>query len=137
MGIVTHSGTVSEITPKEVSVTIRSSSACLHCQLQKSCTMADCRLKTVRVTTDKADSYHLGQAVTVSMDSRLAWIAVFWGYIFPLILVLGTLMISLQLSAGETTAAIASLAVLPPYYLLLALFKKYFFKYNSFKISAE
>lgn len=83
--------------------------------------------------TNKADSFHIGQAVTVSMDSRLAWIAVFFGYIFPLILVIGTLMISLQLSAGETTAAIASLAVLPPYYLLLALFKKYFLNITASK----
>lgn len=70
----------------------------------------------------------------VVIAENRGWIAVFFAYILPLLLVLSTLVITLIFTASETSAAIYSLAVLIPYYLVLMLFRRSFARRFSFKI---
>lgn len=91
MTIFTREGTVSRILPHRVEVTVISVSACLHCRLKENCTVSDCRSRNILVETDNPQRYAPGSRVTVLMDSRLGWWSVFYAYILPLILVLGSL----------------------------------------------
>lgn len=112
MTIFTREGTVSRILPHRVEVTVISVSACLHCRLKENCTVSDCRSRNILVETDNPQRYAPGSRVTVLMDSRLGWWSVFYAYILPLILVLGSLFAILTATADETAAAAGALAVL-------------------------
>lgn len=134
---VSHAGIVAKVGSDEVWVTIRSTSACSNCQTRSSCTLAECHLKAVQVKTSRASAYHLGQRVIVSMDNRLGWLAVFFGYGLPLALVLVTLLIGLHFFDDESLAAITSLAVLVSYYVTLAFLRKKLAQLYHFEISPE
>ena len=137
MTIFTREGTVSRILPHRVEVTVISVSACLHCRLKENCTVSDCRSRNILVETDNPQRYAPGSRVTVLMDSRLGWWSVFYAYILPLILVLGSLFAILTTTADETAAAAGALAVLVPYYLLLAAMKKRLLSRYAFRLKEE
>ena len=137
MTIFTREGTVSRILPHRVEVTVISVSACLHCRLKENCTVSDCRSRNILVETDNPQRYAPGSRVTVLMDSRLGWWSVFYAYILPLILVLGSLFAILAATADEPAAAAGALAVLVPYYLLLAAMKKRLLSRYAFRLKEE
>ena len=137
MTIFTREGTVSRILPHRVEVTVISVSACLHCRLKENCTVSDCRSRNILVETDNPQRYAPGSRVTVLMDSRLGWWSVFYAYILPLILVLGSFFAILAATADETAAAAGALAVLVPYYLLLAAMKKRLLSRYAFRLKEE
>ena len=137
MTIFTREGTVSRILPHRVEVTVISVSACLHCRLKENCTVSDCRSRNILVETDNPQRYAPGSRVTVLMDSRLGWWSVFYAYILPLILVLGSLFAILTATADETAAAAGALAVLVPYYPLLAAMKKRLLSRYAFRLKEE
>lgn len=137
MTIFTREGTVSRILPHRVEVTVISVSSCLHCRLKENCTVSDCRSRNILVETDNPQRYEPGSRVTVLMDSRLGWWSVFYAYILPLILVLGSLFAILAATADETAAAAGALAVLVPYYLLLAAMKKRLLSRYAFRLKEE
>lgn len=137
MTIFTREGTVSRILPHRVEVTVISVSACLHCRLKENCTVSDCRSRNILVETDNPQRYAPGSRVTVLMDSRLGWWSVFYAYILPLILVLGSLFAIFAATADETAAAAGALVVLVPYYLLLAAMKKRLLSRYAFRLKEE
>ena len=137
MTIFTREGTVSRSLPHRVEVTVISVSACLHCRLKENCTVSDCRSRNILVEADNPQRYAPGSRVTVLMDSRLGWWAVFYAYILPLILVLGSLFAILTATADETAAAAGALAVLVPYYLLRAAMKKRLLSRYAFRLKEE
>ena len=124
MTIFTREGTVSRILPHRVEV-------------KENCTVSDCRSRNILVETDNPQRYAPGSRVTVLMDSRLGWWSVFYAYILPLILVLGSLFAILAATADETAAAAGALAVLVPYYLLLAAMKKRLLSRYAFRLKEE
>ena len=71
---------------------------------------------------------------SLSPASRLCGLIVLFAYVLPLMLVLSTLAVTWIFTADETAAAIYSLTILIPYYLVLALFRKSFARRFSFEI---
>jgi len=134
---ISHSGFITALKSGEAVVAIRCSSACLHCRLKGCCTAADEKLKQITVPVSDRQNLRLGQAVILSMDEHLGWFAVFFAYILPLLLVLSVLLSVLFLSENETLAALLSVGVLLPYYLLLAAFGKTFSNRFRLHITAE
>ena len=92
--------------------------------------------KVRRLYIPKDSDYQIGQTVNVEISAASGWIAVFWGYIMPLILVLTMLLSAISITDDETTAALSSLAVLPPYYFILWIFRHKFAKKISFRIKS-
>ena len=86
--------------------------------------MADSRLKDITLHAPETSHLYIGQKVTLAMDDRLGWLAVFFGYILPLIIVLTVLLATLAVTSSDTIAAVLSLGALLPYYILLAVFRK-------------
>jgi sigma-E factor negative regulatory protein RseC len=61
--------------------------------------------------------------VTIRMKQSSGHIAVFLGYVMPLILLVAVLIILISLSVPELTAGLGALAVLIPYYFILYIFR--------------
>ncbi len=66
-----------------------------------------------------------GQEVTVLFRESEGMKALFWGYLFPFILVLSTLILFYETTGKEALAGLAALGVLIPYYITL-----YFFRHS-------
>ncbi|MCX4348215.1 MAG: SoxR reducing system RseC family protein [Alphaproteobacteria bacterium] len=130
-------GTITAIRGQEVTVAINCKSSCLHCQIKNNCTIADSRLKDITLHAPETSHLHIGQKVTLAMDDRLGWLAVFFGYILPLIIVLTVLLATLAATSSDTMAAVLSLGALLPYYILLAVFRKKISRHFNFRIISE
>lgn len=137
MAIIKHQGIILKITSELISVKIISQSACAQCDARKSCGMMECQDKVIDIKNDKIDDYKLGQKVSVSMSAQSGFLAVFWGYVLPLILVLLTLFVGIFIGCGELISGLSAIIILIPYYFGLFLCQKHLNAQFKFKISQD
>jgi sigma-E factor negative regulatory protein RseC len=131
---VEHDAFISEITDELIIVDVLAKSACISCQMKGVCSVSDIEHKSVEIQRLGTKNYEKGQKVTVYLSRKQSMMAVFWGYFFPFLLVLFTLIIFIELTGKEGLAGIMSIAVLLPYYLILYVFNKKSAKKYDFKI---
>ena len=98
-------------------------SACAACKVASHCNASDKKVKIVDVFCDDAASYQIGQEVVVSASGGVAANALLLGFGVPFLLLILTLIVTLKLTGNEGVAALAALASLAPYYLVLWLFR--------------
>ena len=106
-----------------VKVRILQTSACAACKVASHCNASDKKEKIVEVFCDDAASYQKGQEVRVTASKQVAANALLLGFGLPFLLLMLILIVTLKLSGNEGVAAIAAIASLVPYYLVLWLFK--------------
>lgn len=134
MSCIEHTATVVAINKDSTTIELLSRSACSACHLKENCFMSENKVR--RLCIPESGNYQIGQTVNVEISASSGWIAVFWGYIMPLILVLITLLSAISITNNETIAALSGLAVLPPYYFILWLFRHKLAKKISFRIKS-
>jgi positive regulator of sigma E activity len=117
-----HEGIVQSRSQNMVVVKITSSSACSSCHAGNACGMAGREEKLIEVS----GSYDLkpGDNVKVIMKQEEGYSALMLGYIFPLIIVLVTLITLSSLSVPELKAGLGSIVSLILYYIILRLFRR-------------
>ncbi len=111
---IEHKGIIIEKEGNLFKVSVLAQSACAACHLRGACNISDIKEKIITVPSEAG--FNKGDEVTVYMQQETGFKALAIGYIYPLILLLLTLFISLSISADEGLAGILSLAVLLPYY---------------------
>ncbi len=118
---IEHEGIVQKSDSNSVTVSIISSAACAGCHAEGICSLSGKKEKTVEIS----GKYQVvpGDSVTIQMKQSSGHIAVFFGYVMPLILVVAILIILVAISIPELIAGLGALAVLIPYYLMLYIFK--------------
>ena len=134
--IVEHKGIITKITPKTISVEITVQSACAHCEAKNSCQAFDSQNKTIELvpTTDQINSLKINDSVTVAMTRNQGFIAVFFSFILPLILLLVVLIIANILFKNDGISALAALLSLVPYYFVIYLVRNKFKTKFEFKL---
>ena len=120
---ISHSGIVESVAEGCVKVRILQTSACAACKVASHCNASDKKEKIVEVFCDDAASYQKGQEVRVTASKQVAANALLLGFGLPFLLLMLILIVTLKLSGNEGVAAIAALASLAPYYLVLWLYK--------------
>jgi len=116
---IQHPGIIEGIGLDKVQVNILSQSACSSCHSKGMCTVAEMENKTVDVTKTPDFDYKVGDEVIVYMKKSLGRKAVYYGYLFPFLLMFATLVLVLWLTSNEGLAAFSSLLILIPYYYIL------------------
>lgn len=106
-----------------VKVRILQTSACAACKVASHCNASDKKVKIIEVFCDDAASYQIGQEVRVTASRQVAANALLLSFGLPFLLLMLILIVTLKLSGNEGIAAIAAIASLVPYYLVLWLFK--------------
>lgn len=114
---IEHEGIVQKADSNSVTVSIISSAACSGCHAEGICSLSGKEEKTILVPGNY--NVHQGEKVTVTMKQSQGHVAVFLGYVMPLILLIATLIILISLSLSELTAGLGALAILVPYYIIL------------------
>ncbi len=121
--IIEHQGIVDQIVNRTVFVRILSQTACANCHAKGVCTGIDSEEKVIEITTPNADKYTSGQKVIVSITQKLGFLALFWGYLLPFLLIMTTLITAVIILGKQEIAGIFSIAILVPYYTCLYFFR--------------
>lgn len=116
-----HSGFVSKISGKTITVNLEQNIHCDSCRAKSACGISESNTKKVEVV-NTVDSFKINEEVNVILKKALGLKAAFWAYIFPFILMFFTLILASSF-LGELWAGLLSLFVLIPYYLVLYFLK--------------
>ncbi len=120
---VSHKGKVIKMTPQLTTVAFLQHGACSGCHAAAYCGMGDLAEKVVEVPTDPYAAYDVGDEVEVLLKATMGLKAVWMAYFLPLLVLLGTVLGLIGLGVGEVPAALAALAAVGVYYLLLYLLR--------------
>ena len=120
---IEHSGHIKEINGNDIKVSFYAQEACSSCNLKSNCSVSDTKEKIVDVKTFKPEDYKVGESVIVFFKQSLGFKALFLGYVLPFLILLTTMIVSLELTGKELFSGLLSLAILAPYYLTLYLSK--------------
>jgi positive regulator of sigma E activity len=119
---IDHKGIVQKSDNQSVTVIITSESACSGCHAEGSCSLSGKEEKIIEVKGNF--EVKEGDTVTVLMKQSTGFIALFLGYLLPLVLVITTLIVFISLSYSEPVSGLLAIASLLPYYLVLYFFRK-------------
>jgi len=120
--IINHEGIVLSNDGNTVIISISSASACSGCNAEGSCNLSGQDEKIIEVH----GKYNVksGEQVTILMKQSMGYLALFLGYLFPLIAVVIVLLAMISMKVPELFAGSLSLAILLPYYIVLFFLKK-------------
>ncbi|WP_321299491.1 SoxR reducing system RseC family protein [Marinifilum fragile] len=130
---IDHEGTILEIKNGKITVGIVNVSACAGCHAKGACTISDIKEKSIDVI-DFSNKYSVGEKVKLTYRESLGWFALMLAYVIPFVLVLLVLFIATAFTNDELISGLLSLAILPPYYIILSFFKGRLKKTFSFTI---
>ncbi len=115
---IEHEGVISKINKGKAWVTIVQNSACADCHSKSMCQLSEQKEKTIEIP-DIDSSFQAGDKVTVVGSASLGLQAVLYAFVIPLILIVIMLAVCLRFSMPETMAALAAIAVLIVYFIVL------------------
>ncbi len=117
--MIEHEGTIDNINGNEYTIRITQSTACSECHAKNACIAADTKVKMVDVK-DTSGLFKMNERVLLSGKASIGYKAVLWAFVFPLILLMGVIFVSVSLwHISELQAALVALLALVPYYALL------------------
>ena len=134
---IEHSGIVSHVGKGCVSVTVEVNEACGSCASRKACAMGKSENREITIYTDEAQSYTIGESVTVMARERVGIMAVVLCYAVPLLVLMASLILTISLGSSEGVAAMTALLCTAIYYTALGLFHKRISKRVTFTITKK
>ena len=118
--VIRHEGVVDSIEGGCIHVRIVQASACASCGAKSLCSAAESKEKIVDVYGADTTAYHVGQKVMVEGGSAMGMRAVRLAFLFPLLLLVGAIALTVWLADGnEALAPLVALGVVTSYYLVL------------------
>ena len=134
---IKHCGIVDEISDRCIKVRIVQSSACASCKVASHCNASESKEKIVEIYDDNSKLFSVGDNVVVMASTKVGLFAVFLSSVIPLFLLIVTLATVLAITNNEVYAALSSIGILIPYYIILYIFKDRIRSRLSFKITHE
>ena len=131
--VIKHEGIVSAVRKGSATVRLVNISACTTCHAKSACNVSEVDNKEIEVSI-KDDSIHVGDRVKVLLNEQAGVKALFLGYILPFFFMMIALIITWSVTGDEIKTGLT--AILIPYYLILAIFKKSFKQSFAFRIES-
>jgi sigma-E factor negative regulatory protein RseC len=122
--LISHTGRINQITTNRIFVTIVSESACAACHAKGFCGVSDMKEKVIEIKNPGNFEHKIGECVTIVMQRSTGLKAVFYGYILPFIILMVTLLGTLNATNNEGLAGLFALLVLAPYYFALFMMRE-------------
>jgi sigma-E factor negative regulatory protein RseC len=117
--VIVHPGIIDHCGEDKVFVRILSQAACSTCEVKGACSIADVEEKIIEIQPADPGNYKPGDHVTVQMKQSLGRKALLLGYILPLIILVSAILVFALLLDNEGLAALLSILLLAPYYIIL------------------
>lgn len=119
---IRHQGRIEKIEKHKVYVKIEQKAACSDCHAKSVCLASDKKDKIIEVNDDSG-CYSPQEDVIISARSSMGFFAVFIAFAIPLILVIISLVIGMNMTSNEGIGGLIGLSILIPYYFTLYLFR--------------
>lgn len=129
-----HTAEIIGIRKNELIVRIRRQSACGSCCAKTVCGMGDAQEKIFAIPDENAEKFKIGEKVRLAISAQNGFLAVWYGYILPLILMISVLFGVNLFTDNEIISGISAIIILIPYYFILFLGRKLFNKKFTFTI---
>ena len=130
---IEHSGIVKTIDDQHIVVSIISEAACVSCHAKGACSAADIKEKEIEILSWEGD-FHIGEKVEIISSKSQGYRALWLAYLLPLIIMVTSLIILLNIAKDEAIAALGALITLGGYYFILYLLKEKHQNSLNFKI---
>ncbi len=134
---ISHDGVVESISKAMLHVRIVQSSACSACKVSTYCASSEHKEKIIDVPCLTADSYTIGQPVTVVGSTSIGLKAVLLAFAIPSVLLLATIVAGIRLGMSELMACLAAVGVLVIYYIIMYACKAQPTQLLSFRVASE
>jgi sigma-E factor negative regulatory protein RseC len=121
---ISHTGIIRTISKDTINVAIISESACASCHAKGFCTASDMKEKTIEVRNTDHAEHKVGECVNLVMQRSMGLKAVFYGYFLPFIVLMATLLGTMNITNNEGLSGLFALLVLAPYYFALYLLRE-------------
>ena len=123
---ISHEGTIISIEKENLRVRIIQNSACASCKIAGHCQTSESKEKIIEVTTPDYADFAVGDKVNVTESVGVGAKAVVFGFILPLALMMAAIISAITaFDASVGVAALAGIASLLPYYLVLYFLRGY------------
>ena len=134
---IKHAGVIESVGEDRITVRILQTSACDACKVAGHCNASQSKEKLIDVYNQVNSDFHVGEHVMVVASPGVGMRAVAWGFGIPFILLVATVFLMVKLTGNEGWAALTSLGMLIPYYLVLYLLRDKIRERLSFSIEHE
>ena len=117
---IKHTGTVTGVNKDSVTVRIEQRAACAGCASQASCTLStEKKDEIITVACSNPTLFQVGETVKLLSTQKKLYTALFWAYILPLVGLLASVVVCMELYNDELIAAVSGLAFCALYVLVL------------------
>jgi sigma-E factor negative regulatory protein RseC len=130
---IAKEGFIDHIDDRKIYVRIMSVSACASCHANGSCNSSESAEKLIGIDRDGAPEVEPGQKVRISMNATNGNLAVVYGYVVPLLILVVALLVLVNFTS-EGIAGLLSIAMLAPYYAGVYMLRKHFERRFRFTI---
>lgn len=96
--------------------------------------MSDVKEKIIEVDLIEGQNYIAGDEVIIEMKQSLGTWAVLFGYFFPFLLVIITLIILTSFGLDQGLSGLLAILTLAPYYLIMYLFRAFLRKKFTYRL---
>lgn len=134
---IDHEGTIIEISEDAISVEIVNKSACASCHAKGVCTASEESIRVIEIPytiSSLTEDYEVGEKVNVLLQSSLGISAVFFAYVFPLVLLIAAIMFLPLAGLSELFTGLSAIGTIAIYYIILSLFRNKLERVYSFSI---
>ena len=121
---IRHEGVVKNIKDNVVQVQFVQHSACSHCEAKGHCNASESKEKVVFVECDNTADYSVGEKVIVFASQKVGHIAVFYGAVLPMIIMMAVAIVTALTTNDELLSALLALGALASYFISLMFFSK-------------
>jgi sigma-E factor negative regulatory protein RseC len=135
---IKHAGEVIGVEPEKLIVRMSVNSACSGCHAKAECGVDESEDKIVEVATLAADEYVVGESVEVALRQKsMGVISVLLAYVIPFFILTLLLFGISAMGSSEEVAALAALAGVALYYVVLWLLRDRVKKRIEFTITKQ
>lgn len=117
-----HRGTVAEIRENLIKIKMQVTEACGACKAKNICGSTSAQERELEIHTH-TQQFTVGEEVNVVINIATGFKAIFFSYIIPTLLLLGTLFTIMAITHKEGLSALIALLILATYFFILYLQK--------------
>lgn len=121
---IRHEGVVKNINRNVVQVQFVQQSACAHCEAKGHCNASESKEKVVEIECDNAANYAIGDNVVVMANQKIGFIAVFYGAVLPMLIMMVVAIATALTTGNELLSALLGLGSLAVYFASLTFFRE-------------
>lgn len=120
---IIQSGKIINIIDNTIYIKVVRSDACSACNAKNICNMHKKKENIITIDDKQASGFIIGDNVDIYLSPSKGLKAVVYGYVFPLILLLATIITSKTLGYNDFKSGISGIIILIPYYFVLFLIR--------------